>query len=242
MNNKRLSSLENKVLSFVIGWSNSRRKGTVDVTKRNGSVECTFEVPIGRIKRQHEIFFWDTKTIDPSKIRSNYSNSKHFVTLFNVNQLNDKVMKSNGYNEVTDELFMYLDLSTLPTQKPSPLVRKIAQPEEMEWFNRQRLGDTLSFEQLKNDGITIYYVCEGEQLASWARAIQVDQVMVLDDVVTQPEFRRRGLSKQILTQILMDTQRAGKTQIVVLAASELGQKLYQKMGFENIAKMGVYSS
>ena len=63
--------------------------------------------------------------------------------------------------------------------------------------------------------------------------------IVVDRVVTRPEYRRRGLAGQLMAVILSDAAARG-AETALLISSEQGLPLYQHLGFEMLSRVTAY--
>ncbi|KDM91628.1 GNAT family N-acetyltransferase [Photobacterium galatheae] len=237
--------LSHQIERFVMGWSNSRRIGPVKLNQRQEGLLCSFSQPIGSTKRSHEMFIWDWASFSPEKLISEMGSKLHFVSVFDANEAAKQKLASVGYQHLTNEKLMRLDLTRLQSVNDQSVnhssdIEIAVQPAQIDWFNQQRQQNIIQHEQFKADQVQVYFIRKENVLASWARAIQVGQTVIIDDVQTHPEFRRQGLSKQIMRLIFRDAQQNACDQ-VLLAASELGQRLYSHLGFEVLSEIQVFS-
>merc|ERR1712194_85889 len=53
----------------------------------------------------------------------------------------------------------------------------------------------------------------------------------IEDVITHPDFQRKGLSKMILTQLVAEAKQAGECYKLILDCTEPNSKVYAKCGF-----------
>ncbi|RDH44989.1 hypothetical protein [Zooshikella ganghwensis] len=64
MDNNSYNNFVGAIHHFVSGWSKSRTKGEVLLTHESGGVICSFDTPIGSVKRKHEAFIWNLSEFD----------------------------------------------------------------------------------------------------------------------------------------------------------------------------------
>lgn len=74
----------------------------------------------------------------------------------------------------------------------------------------------------------------------WVRSIGVGDATWCSNIYVKPEFRRRGIARALLSQMLHDDRSAGAQQAVLLA-SHTGAKLYPVVGYEQIGTLLVYT-
>ncbi|MGI0116007.1 GNAT family N-acetyltransferase [Zooshikella sp. RANM57] len=235
------NKLVEAIRSFVVGWSQSRTQGEVVLTHSTSGVICSFSTVIGTVKRKHEAFIWNLKEFDLQSFRTSINQEQHFITLFNIGLSAYKQLDQQQYLPVAQERLMSLAMNQLQAQKPQHDVKVLNSNDEVNWFNEQRGADVVCLDRFNKNGVVMYYLRDGQNLISWARAIFAGNEMIIDDVQTHLSYRRQGLSKQIMSHIIYEAQQANITQLR-LAASELGQKLYRHLGFQSDSEMLVFSS
>ena len=89
--------------------------------------------------------------------------------------------------------------------------------------------------------IRMYWVdVDGEAVAA-ARSLMPQRAATwMHDVMTIPEFRRRGIATALLRHVLADDARLGSEHTVLLA-SQAGSKLYPHVGYHQCALLQVYN-
>jgi len=106
------------------------------------------------------------------------------------------------------------------------------------------LNDALRivFQQKEHNKSSLFYFLayyRDSPVSSAAIYIDPNNVAGLYFVATLPEFRRKGFASQLLLHVIRFIQGKG-CQRVVLHASEMGEPLYQKLGFEKFCEYRVY--
>ena len=74
----------------------------------------------------------------------------------------------------------------------------------------------------------------------WVRSIDVEQATWCSDMYVMPEFRRRGIARAMMAQMLRD-DRAHGSKLAVLTASHAGAKLYPIVGYKQIGTLMLYT-
>lgn len=98
------------------------------------------------------------------------------------------------------------------------------------------------FQQKENNKSSLsYFLAYYNDCAVSSAAVYIDKnnVAGLYYVATLPEYRRKGFASQLLFHIMGYIQGKG-CQRVVLHASEMGEPLYRKMGFDKLCEYRVY--
>jgi ribosomal protein S18 acetylase RimI-like enzyme len=106
------------------------------------------------------------------------------------------------------------------------------------------LGDALSL-ALFNDFISGHVWLEGGQLVGNVTLQAVDQAGVrwrISNVAVLPAYRRQGIAEALMLASLREiAQRGGNWAVLqVRADNEAAQRFYTKLGFEDVARDGIY--
>lgn len=80
------------------------------------------------------------------------------------------------------------------------------------------------------DGFTIVKVTSEGQLAASGQAGIRQGVAVFDKIVTEPQWRRRGLGSLVMKRLIEDLVSRGAKQGLLIASAE-GELLYQRLGW-----------
>jgi len=75
----------------------------------------------------------------------------------------------------------------------------------------------------------------GERIAGIGASIQFHHTAWLAHIIVDPEFRNRGIGYQIVATLLEDLKKSG-VETCLLTATELGQPVYIRAGFRNVAE------
>lgn len=133
-----------------------------------------------------------------------------------ISESNDKYLqmaKDQGLSIVWDQEFaMAIDLSSVDA---TPVVYE--HPE-------------LHMEYIHERGFTTIVIKKGETRAATARMMVSQEVATVDYVVTEPEFRRRGLASVIMKALTVQAVKEG-AKFGVLFASPEGRMLYTSLGW-----------
>ncbi|MBE4704374.1 GNAT family N-acetyltransferase [Spiroplasma platyhelix] len=77
------------------------------------------------------------------------------------------------------------------------------------------------------------YLTVDEVPASTGQFYYEDDLVIIDDIATSPNFQKRGLAKKVLNHLLTTAKKMGYQQVALIATPE-GFPLYQKLGFKPI--------
>lgn len=74
-------------------------------------------------------------------------------------------------------------------------------------------------------------VCHGTLILNLRKAINGDPVGIIEDIWTEPSFRKRGLASQLIKE-LIEIAKDKKCYKIILDCSDENVKLYSKLGFK----------
>ncbi|MCC9195567.1 GNAT family N-acetyltransferase [Arthrobacter sp. zg-Y820] len=119
-----------------------------------------------------------------------------------------------------DEVFMFLEMAGQDIEDPVPL-----DGFETETVRGQKLG-------------TVIVTADGEPAARGSVAV-VDDLAVYDRIITEPQFRRRGLGSYVmraLTAVALEHD----VDAGLLVTTPEGLELYRYLGWENLASVVMF--
>lgn len=89
--------------------------------------------------------------------------------------------------------------------------------------------------------LRLYVARDGDQIAGWVRSVKAGPGRAwVSSMMVRPEYRRRGVARSLMTQLLADDARLGFDNSVLLA-SGTGAKLYQSVGYRQIGLLQLFS-
>ncbi len=223
--------------AFVRGWVYSRSISTTQLQRFAEQYHVLFGLPTGG--RSDEFLIFDqghaANVYDFGvSIRQQYPQLAHWLTVFSQNSTDFAALLAPlGYRALHQETLMSCLLSQPAAFEPQPnkvqrLTAGMAIPASDEFTNPPFALDRLDDGQLGQ-----YFIEIAGQLAAVARLITLPaRIAIVDSVVTAPQFRRRGLARQLMQELLSDAITKG-CQHSVLVASELGLPLYRQLGYND---------
>jgi GNAT superfamily N-acetyltransferase len=146
--------------------------------------------------------------------------------------------KAIGYRLQATEPLMVHPLSRVPAcQCPADIARVLDAPtadRAAKFYGSRQLLP----EHLKADApVRLYVATIGEQVVGQVRSVRTPSGAAwCTNVFVAPKFRRRGIAKSLLAQMLRDDRRGGATQSVLLA-SHAGAQLYPHVGYRQIGTL-----
>jgi GNAT superfamily N-acetyltransferase len=149
--------------------------------------------------------------------------------------------KALGYRLASTEPLMVHSLAQIPRFDSPARVERVLTTDLA-----QRLAKAAGSRQILPEHLSAHarlrqYVAwlDGE-LVGWVRSIVAGDATWCSNMYVRPEFRRRGIARAMLSQMLHD-DRAGGAQSAVLLASHTGAKLYPVVGYEQIGTLFLFT-
>jgi len=136
---------------------------------------------------------------------------------------------------------MVHDLKRIPRfDKPVEILR-VATEDMAERLNKAAKSRQVLPEHLTKDSPLHQYVAlVGDKPVGWVRSIDVGHATWCSNMYVQAQFRRRGIARALMSEMLRD-DRAGGAKLAVLTASHAGAKLYPIVGYKQIGTLMLYT-
>ena len=153
--------------------------------------------------------------------------------------------KELGYRLNTTEPLMVHSLQEIPTfERPVRLERVTTLPMA-ERLNKAARARQLLPEHLGDDGslqtpIRQYVALADDEIVGRVASVVAGEDTWVSNMYVTSEFRRRGIARALMSQMLLDDRAAGARQSVLLA-SHTGAKLYPVVGYEQIGTLYIYT-
>lgn len=223
--------------SLISGWAKSRAGDGVNLVHGVGHTHCVFRGAIGGQSRDRESFYWQGAELTESAIKY-HEGKHHYLSIFGNEDLPDSAISAAGYKLLFNELLMLRSDKHPPTKTKVP-VKRVKDAKEAAWFNQQKGRIFILQDHLSDNGVYDFYTCNAGLLTSYARAIHQDNLFIVDDVQTHPDYRRKGLASAMLAEIAVAASHAG-AHAQVLIASEGGIPLYLREQYEAVSPLRVF--
>ena len=149
--------------------------------------------------------------------------------------------KALGYRLGGTEPMMVHELKRIPRfEEPVEIVR-VRTEDLAERVNKAaRFRQVLPEHLVKDSPLRQYAALADGKPVGWVRSIDVEQATWCADMYVVPEFRRRGIARAMMAQMLRD-DRAHGSKLAVLTASHAGAKLYPLVGYKQIGTLMLYT-
>lgn len=235
-------AIEQVVDGFVRGWVYSRALATTQLRRIGQHYHVSFgEVINGR---SDEFLIFDqgqpANVADFGRIiNQQYPRLAHWLTIVTKTTSDyTSVLAPLGYQPLHHETLMSCVLGDVRFELQSNVQRLSATtvlPNDAEFAKQP-----FALERLDDAQLGQYLIDIEGQLAAVARLVNLPEgIALVDSVVTAPSFRRRGLARQLMQQLLNDAV-AKNCQHSVLVASSLGAPLYRQLGYHDRAEVLIF--
>ncbi len=149
--------------------------------------------------------------------------------------------KALNYRLGRTEPIMVHELKRIPRfDNPVEIARVTTEALAAQLNKAARSRQVLPEHLAKNSPLRQYVALADDRPVGWVRSIDVKQATWCTDVYVVPEFRRRGIARAMMIQMLRD-DRAHGSKLAVLTASHTGAKLYPLVGYKQIGMLMLYT-
>ncbi|MDC9594778.1 GNAT family N-acetyltransferase [Xenorhabdus sp. IM139775] len=230
---------EAMILSLIAGWAKSRGGTDVSVLREHGAIHCLFAQAIGKIPRERESFYWNCEDIAGNAAKF-HGNHPHFLSVFGVSNKTHERLLSENYKVISRETHMY---KYLDAEEPTvnDAVIRVSTREQADWYNDQKGTLFIKPIHLSDPDMYDFYTEHKGIMTSHARAIRSGNYLVIDDVHTRPEYRRKGLAMTLLSAIT-SVALLRQFRALTLISSKAGVPLYLRDNYQSGPSLTVYSS
>jgi GNAT superfamily N-acetyltransferase len=152
-----------------------------------------------------------------------------------------KGFKALDYRLGTTEAVMVHPLKRIPRFDDPVEITRVTTVELAERLNKAAKSRQILPEHLTEDAqLRQYLALEGDKPVGWVRSIDVGHATWCSNMYVDPEFRRRGIARAMMSKMLRDDRTNG-SKLAVLTASRAGAKLYPVMGYKQIGTLMLYT-
>jgi GNAT superfamily N-acetyltransferase len=228
--------------AFVEGWFVARSKGCSSWERIGQVWHVHYGVPMGG--QDHEFFVYDTPIHEVIRLMQELSQRRgHWLAVFH--QTGDGVeaeVAAADYNETVRETLMWraaapVSATPLPT---GMTIQRVTTLQQVEWYNRTQGRMAIYPVELEEARLRYYLVYQGPLPVARGRLVLLDRgVFCLDGIHTLASYRRRGIGRAMVTQMMADAAAAGHP-VGVLSSSEMGHPLYQQLGYQDILNLTLF--
>lgn len=191
------------------------------------------------------------------RLVSEQTRGKYAICTILDNDESDEEMRAEfkelGYRLNATEPLMVHSLDHIPTFDQPATIERVTTKEQMEWINkvarsRQVLPEHLPAEQSDQAFLQMpirqYIALIDGELIGRVASIPVNTdggpAAWVSNMYVMPEYRRRGIARSLLSQMLQDDHAAGESASILLS-SHTGAMLYPVVGYEQIGTLYIYT-
>jgi len=235
------NSVSSVVATFIDGFRAIQRfSGSIETAETNGIRYLVFANGRRSTRYTHEFFPHD---IDPEAAitvaREVDPAGNHQISLLSqFGEAQIPVYQRAGYEHWGNEMVMVRDLTADRPEDPEVKVLPISDIGEGERIFRAQqdaglAGHPITREHMDAPDVLQRWVSTDGRPAAFGRVVLLRDSAYLSDVVTLPEFRRRGFAEALVKQLLLDAWERG-AKSCVLTSSDMGYRLYGMLGFVDV--------
>jgi GNAT superfamily N-acetyltransferase len=149
--------------------------------------------------------------------------------------------KALNYRLGSTEAVMVHDLKRIPRFDKPVEITRVTTEDMAERLNAAAKSRQLLPEYLARDSPLRQYVAlVDDKPVGWVRSVDVGHATWCSNMYVEPKFRRRGIARAMMSQMLRDDHASG-SKLAVLTASHAGAKLYPAVGYKQIGTLMVFT-
>ena len=163
-------------------------------------------------------------------------------------------LEENDFEKAIEYKGMYLDLEELEDEAQTDIEIKEVDSQDLlyqwakviveGWWSGTKAKIDSLYQMYRNfyqdtENFRVYVALIDGKVVGSAMAYFGEEVVGLYLISTLPEYRKRGIGRELTTRPLRDAREKGCTGAVLQATKE-GEKLYSKIGFEEVFNYQIY--
>lgn len=235
---------EDAVASFAHGFAFTRSRTHPYLVERLGSFAWRLHDAPRRSgdPRREEIIAHDLPPEEVAALAARHAAGRYTLCcLLRTGEPDDALR--GGFRElgfrlmVTEDLFVH-SLEPLPPRGGVLPVERVRSPELA-----ARLAKAARRSQIRPADLQAepppqrqYVALDGEEPVGWVGSVVTGDTCWCTNMYVRPEYRRRGLARALLAEMLAD-DRAGGARGNVLLSSHTGSKLYPTVGYDLLGRL-----
>ena len=238
--------LHHAIEVFARGFCFTRSLTHPYLAERVGQIWVVRDAPRkrGEYRREEWIAYGVTSEEIDETARKHTRGQFAVCAIYGVNesdQLLREGFKALNYRLGGTEPIMVHELKRIPRFDSSVEILRVTTADLAERVNKAaRSRQVLSEHLAKDSPLRQYVALVDDKPVGWVRSIDVEQATWCSDMYVMPEFRRRGIARAMMAQMLRD-DRAHGSKLAVLTASHAGAKLYPIVGYKQIGTLMLYT-
>ena len=243
---KEIDVLHHAIEVFARGFCFTRSFTHPYLAERVGEIWVVRDAPRkrGEYRREEWIAHGVTPELIDETARKHTRGRFAVCAVYGVDESDQRLrtgFKALNYRLGGTEPIMVHELKRIPCfDSPVEIVR-VTTADLAERVNKAARARQILPEHLAKDSpLRQYAALDGDKPVGWVRSIDVAHATWCADMYVIPEFRRRGIARAMMAQMLRD-DRANGSELAVLTASHTGAKLYPIVGYKQIGTLMLYT-
>ena len=238
--------LQHAIEVFARGFCFTRSFTHPYLAERVGQIWVVRDAPRkrGEYRREEWIAYGVTPEEIDETARKHTRGRFAVCAIYGVNESDQPLregFKALNYRLGGTEPIMVHELKRIPRFDSSVEILRVTTADLAERVNKAaRSRQVLSEHLAKDSPLRQYVALVDDKPVGWVRSIDVEQATWCSDMYVMPEFRRRGIARAMMAQMLRD-DRAHGSKLAVLTASHAGAKLYPIVGYKQIGTLMLYT-
>ena len=243
---KEIDLLHHAIEVFARGFCFTRSLTHPYLAERVGQIWVVRDAPRkrGEYRREEWIAYGVTPEEIDETARKHTRGRFAVCAIYGVNESDQPLregFKALNYRLGGTEPIMVHELKRIPRFDSSVEILRVTTADLAERVNKAaRSRQVLSEHLAKDSPLRQYVALVDDKPVGWVRSIDVEQATWCSDMYVMPEFRRRGIARAMMAQMLRD-DRAHGSKLAVLTASHAGAKLYPIVGYKQIGTLMLYT-
>ena len=238
--------LHHAIEVFARGFCFTRSFTHSYLAERVGEIWAVRDAPRkrGEYRREEWIAYGVTPEEIDETARKHTRGRFAVCAIYGVNESDQPLregFKALNYRLGGTEPIMVDELKRIPRFDSPVEILRVTTADLAERVNKAARSRQVLPEHLAKDSPLRQYVAlVDDKPVGWVRSIDVEQATWCSDMYVMPEFRRRGIARAMMAQMLRD-DRAHGSKLAVLTASHAGAKLYPIVGYKQIGTLMLYT-
>ncbi len=164
--------------------------------------------------------------------------AEHQLLVLDLDAQQTKTYRRGGYAVTSVDYLMALALPTTVVPQPhtTPIsIQRGNSSDLLALWNGVRAAEPYPAEDRSSTDIVYYVLLVAGQPVVRANTVRFSPALIwVSNVFTDPAQRQRGLARQLMQQVLADSN-ASNASVSMLLSTKLGQPLYTQLGYQTLA-------
>lgn len=232
------------IRNWTYCWEQATRMTTIGHYGQTKPIDYGFVMG----DRRYEFYVWGKYISEKILHTLDQYNEPLYISYFSEQAIPEAIIKD--YYFVAKEYLMTANVADLHIIEPaSKSVHKIRTENEAHdvnlelfYISKSERLKMIKPDRLEDPHLRFYYLetNDGAIAASGSYSI-IDGIVLLDNIYTDPIYRRNGFAETLCRKMLFDAKKEGAKQSVI-ASSEEGRSLYKRLGYEEVQNIYIYNS